>query len=73
MARGRLSVRLQERRSRGPIKDGLRTRYDINSLYIIPEGEKKKSIVRFALDCAARPFLVFFFSCFLLLLLLPVI
>lgn len=36
------------------------------------KGEKK-SIVRFALDCAARPFLVFFFSCFLLLLLLPVI
>lgn len=39
------------------------------------KGGKKKSIVRFALDCAARPFLVFFFffSFFLLLLLLPVI
>lgn len=64
MARGRLRVRLQERRSRGPIKDGLRTRDDINSLYIIPEGgkkNKKNPLCVFALDCTARPFLVFFF------------
>lgn len=71
---GVLSIRLPPRRSQGPIKGGLRTRDDINSLRIniIPEGEKDKSIVRFALECAAR---FFFFSLLLLLflLLLPVI
>lgn len=45
---------------------GLRTRDDINSLCIniIPEGKKDKSIVRFALECAARFFFLFFFLFF---------
>lgn len=71
MMRRRLIVCWQERRSRGPIKSGLGTRDDVNSLCInnIPEAEKDKSIVRFALDCAAR----FFFFLLLLSVILNVL